>query len=958
MAGFNGSGTFSRVYSSWVADRIAGTPITDTRMDDEFTGFVTGLTTTICRDGQSTTTARIPFAAGANVMTGAAAAVGLSITGDVGTGLWSSGATTNLSIAVAGTTRLSAGTAGVAVTGTLSSSGVFTGTTTAVFGANSGTGGAVKLYGATSGDATIKVAAAAGTSTIFQVPASNGTSGYVLTTDGSGVTSWLNPASIAGDLDVGTTAIVGGTTTRILYNNAGVLGEYTLSGTGTIVAMTAGPTFTGTIAGAALTLSTPLGAASGGTGVANNAASTLTISGNFATTLTVSATTGVTLPTTGTLATLAGTETFTNKTLTTAILNGTVTGTSQATANTASTLVMRDASGNFAAGTITANLTGNASGTALTVTQAAQTAITSLGTLTGLTMGGTLAMGSNALTSTGTMTSGVHTLAAAGPQIILGANTSVLGSVKMFGNTSGDVTLQPAAVAGTATAITLPAVTGTLATLAGTETFTNKTLTTAVLNGTITGTSQATANTASTLVMRDASGNFSAGTITTSTLAATTINAFTLAGTVAGGGNQINNVIIGTSTPLAGSFTTLSASSTLAVTGAATFSSSIAVTSYISLPTAAVAPPAMGLFNASGTTLTYVPGSGGHQLNNAANNATLLGITNAGLVTVTNTTEASAVGTASTTLAGGLSVAAKIIASGTITSVSGVIVQSTDDMFLSAISTGTIQSAGVRLVGRQSSVDSEWSIVAAGSGLTTEALRFVPGVWTGSPAFTLNGQTLATGKATVSYSTTASSTSAAALVVTGGVGIGDNLRVANKITAANIVLSVGSGDNGIQTRLTAAGGYNLNAYCTANSGVYYFACFSRQDNDVIVGTITSNGTTTAYNTTSDRDLKENIVDTSTVGMSLLRRLSVRDFNFKADPTKRLTTGFVAQEVYELFPDAVLPAAGDRAWQMDYGRITPLLAQSIKDVDADVQALTAELAAAKSRISELERKLHA
>jgi len=38
-----------------------------------------------------------------------------------------------------------------------------------------------------------------------------------------------------------------------------------------------------------------------------------------------------------------------------------------------------------------------------------------------------------------------------------------------------------------------------------------------------------------------------------------TIPAFTLGGTVAGGGNQINNVIIGTTTPLAGFFTTLSA---------------------------------------------------------------------------------------------------------------------------------------------------------------------------------------------------------------------------------------------------------------------------------------------------------------------------------------------------------------------------------------------------------------
>jgi hypothetical protein len=56
-----------------------------------------------------------------------------------------------------------------------------------------------------------------------------------------------------------------------------------------------------------------LAANNGGTGVANNAASTLTISGNFATTLTVSGVTALTLPTTGTVATLAGAEAFSNK---------------------------------------------------------------------------------------------------------------------------------------------------------------------------------------------------------------------------------------------------------------------------------------------------------------------------------------------------------------------------------------------------------------------------------------------------------------------------------------------------------------------------------------------------------------------------------------------------------------------------------------------------------------------
>ena len=46
-----------------------------------------------------------------------------------------------------------------------------------------------------------------------------------------------------------------------------------------------------------------------------------------------------------------------------------------------------------------------------------------------------------------------------------------------------------------------------------------------------------------------------------------TMPAFTLGGTVSGGGNQINNVVIGTTTPLAGNFTTLTTSSTVTHNG-------------------------------------------------------------------------------------------------------------------------------------------------------------------------------------------------------------------------------------------------------------------------------------------------------------------------------------------------------------------------------------------------------
>lgn len=72
------------------------------------------------------------------------------------------------------------------------------------------------------------------------------------------------------------------------------------------------------------------------------------------------------------------------------------------------------------------------------------------------------------------------------------------------------------------------------------------------------------------------------------TLTANTIGAFTLGGTVAGGGNQINNVVIGTSTPLAGSFTTVSASTSVttpSVTNAGTLALSATSTNIITAST-------------------------------------------------------------------------------------------------------------------------------------------------------------------------------------------------------------------------------------------------------------------------------------------------------------------------------------------------------------------------------------
>lgn len=81
----------------------------------------------------------------------------------------------------------------------------------------------------------------------------------------------------------------------------------------------------------------------GGTGVANNNAATLTRSGNHALTFTTSGTTGLTLPTTGTVATLAGSEIFTNKTLSGNTATNLISGSGTLTLNTTGTVTVPDA---------------------------------------------------------------------------------------------------------------------------------------------------------------------------------------------------------------------------------------------------------------------------------------------------------------------------------------------------------------------------------------------------------------------------------------------------------------------------------------------------------------------------------------------------------------------------------------------------------------------------------------
>lgn len=113
----------------------------------------------------------------------------------------------------------------------------------ATLGAASGATGTLLFKGTTSGTVTLSTADAAGTWTM-KLPTSAGSSGQFLQTDGSGNTTW---AAGGGGITIGTTTITSGTNTRILYNNSGVVGEYTLTGSGTVVAMQTDPSLLNTV---------------------------------------------------------------------------------------------------------------------------------------------------------------------------------------------------------------------------------------------------------------------------------------------------------------------------------------------------------------------------------------------------------------------------------------------------------------------------------------------------------------------------------------------------------------------------------------------------------------------------------------------------------------------------------------------------------------------------------------
>ncbi len=109
---------------------------------------------------------------------------------------------------------------------------------------------------------------------------------------------------------------------------------------------------------------------------------------------------------------------------------------------------------------------------------------------------------------------------------------------------------------------------------------------------------------------------------------------------------------------------------------------------------------------------------------------------------------------------------------------------------------------------------------------------------------------------------------------------------------------------------------------------------------VTVGSVSTDGTSTTYLTTSDARLKNDLGLATDV--SVLRKLKIHEFEWKK--TGKLDRGFFAHEARKVKPSAVVTGEDDfKTLAVDYSKLVPDLIVGWQSHDARLAALEAKLA---------------
>jgi hypothetical protein len=224
-----GSGSNVLSTSPTLVTPILGTPTSVTLTNATGLPLTTGVTGILPVANGGTGTSTPSLVAGTNVtITGSWPNQTINATGGSGSGTVNSGTAGQLTYYASTGTTVS-GNANATISG-----GALT------LGVAGTTAGSTIFSGSTSGAVTVKSAAAAGTWTMT-LPTTAGTNGYVLSTDGTGVTSWIATSGGGGTV---TSVNVSGGTTGLTTSGGPVTGSGTITLAGTLASSNGGTGFT------------------------------------------------------------------------------------------------------------------------------------------------------------------------------------------------------------------------------------------------------------------------------------------------------------------------------------------------------------------------------------------------------------------------------------------------------------------------------------------------------------------------------------------------------------------------------------------------------------------------------------------------------------------------------------------------------------------------------------------
>jgi hypothetical protein len=240
------------------------------------------------------------------------------------------------------------------------------------------------------------------------------------------------------------------------------------------------------------------------------------------------------------------------------------------------------------------------------------------------------------------------------------------------------------------------------------------------------------------------------------------------------------------------------------------------------------------------------------------------------------------------------------------------------------------------------------SSTLAGAGIiTTAGGQTVAGAFTATGAINFSGSLTSTGAVTLGDSAVTQvltfNNKSNFIASAGGGGFGQTSPNANYALYVQPRGTTGVG--GLVTQNTSGNFGNL-AFTDATGTALITLNYGTLSSASQVGTITTNGTATAYNTSSDYRLKENIVPLANA-VTRVKQLAPKNFTWKSNPGLGTVEGFIAHELQAVVPEAVfgekdgLDQNGNPKYQgVDSSVLVALLTAALQEAITRIEALEA------------------